>query len=94
MESRINQFLRVVEIYCASTKRSEARVSTLTLNGGGRIASLRKGRDVGTRVLELAFQWLSDNWPEGAEWPSDIPRPDALPVLPSSGTANRKVEAV
>ncbi len=24
-------------------------------------------------------QWLSDHWPEGAEWPADIPRPAPSP---------------
>ena len=29
-------------------------------------------------------QWLSDHWPEGAEWPPDIPRPVPTPERPAA----------
>ena len=36
---------------------------------------VRNGR-VTVRRVERALQWLSDNWPDGCEWPADIPRPE------------------
>jgi hypothetical protein len=47
----------------------------LLFNDGKRIGLLRRGGDIGSRRLQEALQWLSDHWPAGAEWPSDIPRP-------------------
>jgi len=72
----IPKFLLVVDAYCAARDISEARASTLILNGGSRLASIRSGAsDIGTRRLAEAVRWLSDHWPEGAEWPADEPRP-------------------
>lgn len=72
----IPNFLLAVDAYCAARGISEARASTLILNGGARIASIRSGSsDIGARRLVEAMHWLSDHWPEGAEWPNGVPRP-------------------
>jgi hypothetical protein len=71
----IKQFLRLIDRYCAATRLAEATVSTRLLNDGKGIARLRSGRDIGVRKVEEKVGWLSDNWPEGAEWPADISRP-------------------
>ena len=47
----------------------------MMFNDGKRIGLLRKGGDIGSRSLVIAFQWLSDHWPAGAVWPDDVPRP-------------------
>ena len=39
---------------------------------------LETGR-VTIRTLDRLVQYLSDQWPEGLEWPSDIPRPEPRP---------------
>ncbi|WP_425155527.1 hypothetical protein [Candidatus Palauibacter sp.] len=36
---------------------------------------LNEGR-VTFRTVDRLVQWLSDNWPEGLEWPPHIPRPE------------------
>ncbi|WP_425152873.1 hypothetical protein [Candidatus Palauibacter sp.] len=36
---------------------------------------MKTGR-VTVRTVHRVVQWLSDNWPEGLEWPADIPRPE------------------
>jgi hypothetical protein len=41
-----------------------------------KIAQLEAGKDIQVTRLEKAIQWLSDNWPEGAEWPREVMRPD------------------
>lgn len=71
----INALLSIVDAYRQAHKVSDARVSTLVFNDGGRIAMLRDGKDIGTRRLERAIQWFSDNWPAEAVWPADVPRP-------------------
>jgi len=46
---------------------------------GDTISRLSKGHDLTTRRANRFGQWFSDHWPEGAEWPSDIPRPAPNP---------------
>jgi len=75
-----DHLLRVVDAYREAHRVSDPRVSTLMFNDGKRIGLLRKGGDIGSRSLVIAFQWLSDHWPEGAVWPADVPRPD--PTVP------------
>ena len=75
--SSISDFLAVVDRFCEARGISEARASTIILNGGSRIASIRSGAsDIGSRRLEEAVKHLSDHWPEGAEWPNGVERPD------------------
>ncbi|WP_462117569.1 hypothetical protein [Methylorubrum extorquens] len=74
--SAIPQFLSAVDAFCLARGISEARASTLILNGGSRIGAIRSGAsDIGTRRLAEAMQWLSDHWPENATWPADVARP-------------------
>lgn len=73
--TNIDHLIRLVDAYCAATGRSEARLSDLIFNRGNRIKDIRAGSDLGTRTLEGALQWLSDNWPPDAKWPAAVPRP-------------------
>jgi hypothetical protein len=65
----------VLDAYCKAVKLSDARVSTLLFNAGGKIASLKAGTDLSTGNYERAMQWCSDRWPSDAEWPKGIQRP-------------------
>ena len=97
--------VRLIQVYCAASARSAARVSTLIWNHGGRYKRVVAGADLTSRSYERAAQWLSDHWPADAEWPPDIPRPapvaplepPAVPVPPREATAaarERKLAAV
>jgi hypothetical protein len=77
----IKWLLAVSSAYCAATGLSESRVSTLALNAGHRLPDIREGKcGIGVMTLETAIQWFSNNWPEGAEWPADVARPDPVAV--------------
>lgn len=78
------QLLMIVDIYCAATERSEARVSTQLLSGGRRLQQIRDGGDIGTMGFERAMQWFSDNWPVTVEWPHDVPRPVPASKIPEA----------
>ena len=67
--------LTLFECYCRRAKLSEARVSSLVFNHGGRIARIRAGRDFTISSYERAMRWFSNNWPEGLSWPAGIERP-------------------
>lgn len=73
----IASFLRVVEAYCDGAGIAEATLSTRLFADGKRITGIRGGSDIGVMRLATAIRWLSDNWPDGADWPNDIARPQA-----------------
>lgn len=54
-------------------------ISTKIFNDGKTLARVAEGGDVTTGSFERARQWFSDNWPEGALWPDNIPRPAPAP---------------
>ncbi|MGX9981157.1 hypothetical protein [Methylobacterium fujisawaense] len=70
-----DHLLTVVDAYREARGLSDSRVSTLLFNDGKRLRLVRNGGDVGSRHLAAAFRWLSENWPEAAVWPVDVPRP-------------------
>lgn len=73
-----DQLVRVTDCYGAALGIGRQRVSTIVLNRGPTLDGLAAGKkDVNTGTFERAMQWLSDNWPEGAEWPAEVERPNA-----------------
>lgn len=77
----IQKLLKVVDAF-GGGKMADATISTRVFNDGKRIAILRRGGDIGTRRLQIALQWFSDNWPEDAEWPPLVERP--VPRIPAA----------
>jgi len=71
-----DQLLAVVDTYSAARGLSRSRVSTIVFNAGGTVDRIASGRDLTTGNFERAMKWFSENWPEGAVWPTDVPRPD------------------
>ncbi len=69
------QLLSVAAAYCAGREISLSRVSTLIFNDGKRLAAIQRGGDLGTSQFEKALFWFSHHWPDGTEWPLDVPRP-------------------
>ena len=62
-----------------ATNRSQSTVVRLATGSGDTLARLRRGGTITTRRADRAFQWFSDHWPDGLEWPADIPRPEPRP---------------
>lgn len=74
----IAELLTVVDVFTAATGRSRGSLSKAIFDrGGGHFDDLATGsRDLATGTLERAMQWFSDNWPDGAEWPAQVKRPE------------------
>ena len=72
----VDRLLTVSSTYAEARGLSMSRVSTLIFGDGKVLDRLANGRDVTTGRFEGAMQWLSDNWPAGAQWPDGIARPD------------------
>lgn len=69
------QLLTIADAYCKARKLSRARVSTIVFNAGMALDRIASGKDLTTGNWERAMTWFSRNWPEGAEWPKSVKRP-------------------
>ncbi|KGF71176.1 hypothetical protein LL06_00865 [Hoeflea sp. BAL378] len=74
------QFIRTFDAFVDATGVGEGTLSDRLLNGGGRMKRIRTGSDIATGTFERVMQWLSDNWPDGAEWPEGVARPGSAPA--------------
>lgn len=77
----IAQITHIADIFCQARGLSMSRVSTLVFNDGKRLPSIIAGGDLYTARFEHAMSWFSANWPEGAEWPAEVPRPPVTQTL-------------
>lgn len=75
MNSLRLQLLTLADAYCKARKLSRARVSTIVFNAGMALDRIASGKDLTTGSWERAMAWFSQNWPEGAEWPKGVKRP-------------------
>ena len=82
---QIHHIVRLIDTFATARDRSPVTVGKWVSGDGGMYRRLAKGRDVTTRRADRITQWLSDHWPESAEWPSDIPRPP--PASPAEDAA-------
>lgn len=79
-----DQLISATDMYCRAAGMSRARLSTVLLSGGRRLADIEAGGDIGVNRFEQAMQWLSDNWPDGAQWPREVPRPSPSDRIPEA----------
>lgn len=82
-----DQLMAVARAYCAAGDCDLPRASRLSLGDQRILPGIEVGSSsVTLRRADRALRWFSDHWPEGASWPSSVPRPPALPVSqPSAG---------
>ena len=66
---------RLINLYARHSGLSPRTVSTYAAGSGDFCDRLERGHTVTVRRASRITQWLSDNWPESADWPADIPRP-------------------
>lgn len=85
--SLISKIIIVADAFCAARSLSRARVSTLIFNDGKTLGRLAGGGDLQTASYERAMVWFSNHWPEGAEWPADVPRPAPSSVEPEAAAS-------
>ena len=71
--------IRLVHAYSQATGLSQRTVSTYAAGSGDFCDRLERGHDITSRRAARVAQWLVDHWPDHADWPSDIPRPDPSP---------------
>ncbi len=69
--------VRIGKIFADHKGISLSTLGRKTANHGLFFKRLQAGHDLTTRRAERVVQYLSDHWPDGLEWPGDIPRPEA-----------------
>lgn len=79
-----DQIICVADVYGRAMGIGRKRISTIVLKRGSKLDQIAKGRDLMTEIFERAMQWFSDNWPDGAEWPRDVPRPSPSNRIPEA----------
>jgi hypothetical protein len=77
--SHIDALFSVSSRFGTAKGIGEARVSTLVFNDGKCLQRVRNGADIGSRRIDRALQWFSDNWPPDEDWPAGIDRPAISP---------------
>lgn len=75
----------VCDAYREVVELSESRIGQLAAGNPGFYMRMRNGGGCTIRLYGRVLQWFSDNWPEGAEWPPDVPRP--APASETRGAA-------
>ncbi len=71
----IGNLIRVAGAYGAALQLERSTVSWRIFGDGKKLDALVAGADIQVRRFETAMSWLSTNWPDEAEWPSDVSRP-------------------
>jgi len=80
--------------YREKDNRAESTIGRFCAGDGDFFDRLRTGKGFNVRTYDRVARWFSDNWPEGAAWPDDVPRPatDALEDVASMVPASEAAE--
>lgn len=85
--SAIEDLLTLSRVYMQAEGVSTTTLSHRMFNDGKKLTAIGAGSDIQVKRYERAIQWLSDNWPEKAEWPLDVVRPVAASAIASAAEA-------
>jgi hypothetical protein len=85
MEKELLDNLRAVTaIFCEATGKTPKYVAWQATNNNKFWDQIDQGGGWNIRTYDKILQWLSDRWPEGAEWPEGVTRPPQKPVEQAS----------
>lgn len=79
--------------FAASRQLSTARVATLAAGDWRFFDRVGAGASFTVRKYDEVMGWFSANWPEGAEWPAGVPRPDTPTLAPEMADENENPAA-
>jgi hypothetical protein len=72
---RVTDLLILAEVYRTATGIRFWTLSALATGSANTFYRIRQGKGCHSRTAERAWDWFSDNWPPGVEWPDTVPRP-------------------
>lgn len=67
--------ITVADAYRAATNTEDKTVSSRVFQDSKKLGAIRGGADITVGRYNAALAWFSANWPDGAAWPHDVPRP-------------------
>lgn len=70
--------LSVVDAYSSGKGWKDGTASTRIFNDGKKVSQLRSGASITISRMNDALRFMSDDWPDGVEWPSNVNRPDKI----------------
>lgn len=71
----IDHLITVADEYGRVAQVEEKTVSSRVFQDSKKLAAIRGGSDITVGRYNAALAWFSVNWPQGADWPHDVPRP-------------------
>lgn len=87
MESELRHHLRsCAAAYAAARAVALVTVGRLAANDWRFFERLDEDKTFTVRKYDQVVRWFSDNWPDEAEWPADVPRPPVSSRLSSEGS--------
>lgn len=69
--------ITLADAYRSATNTEDKTVSSRVFQDSKKLGAIRTGADITVSRYNAALGWFSANWPEGAAWPIDVPRPFA-----------------
>lgn len=76
MEAELNLHLQTIcASYVAATKLKASTVAMRAARDARFFDRLESGGGFTAKTYDTVMLWFSDHWPDGAEWPVDVPRP-------------------
>lgn len=71
-----SHLLRIADEYKRVTGIEDVTVSHRVFGDSKKLAALRGDSDITLGRFNTALSWFASNWPDGADWPSDVTRPE------------------
>ena len=76
MKDAVAPLIAVIDAYQAATGLPDSTISSRVFIDGRKVGHLRKDSTISVDRFAGALRWFSTNWPDGAEWPSSVERPE------------------
>ena len=73
--SATEPLLRVADAYREAEGLADKTVSSRVFKDSKKLGAMREGADITMTRFAEAMEWFSRNWPDGAEWPEGVDRP-------------------
>lgn len=78
----IAHLIQIADAYGAATQVEEKTVSSRVFQDSKKLGAIRAGSDITVGRYNAAIRWFDANWPEGFDWPHDVPRPETARRVP------------
>lgn len=71
----IHHLILLGEQYARLLGVEEKTVSNRVFSDSKKLGAMKAGGDITVGRFNAAMRWFSENWPAGADWPAEVPRP-------------------